>query len=909
MKHASFYFPVMVIFTKVFVMSVACVEPRNMSRQLMWNRALNDERCFSAMRITEKPDQVKLKMIYDNYADADVFRGDHGEKNMGKLKALMTRVQAGKGKLTTTRNQTDMFYCAPAGYGGARVIGRAYGFGVVSMPSIIRNTVFHTTHVNLDIKNCYLTVLSQLLRPDNGTLPYVMEYLNSREEILSEFKNRYGVERTVMKKAVIIGLTSYPDVSASLSTGSTCMGGQILSTPFFQGYMKDVEKMWNVCQERYPLFCTMIKRYRETKNKTDQLPGMTLSYLAQDVEYTIIRTIIDDDVGKGDVVYLYDGLLVPRSKIKCPYAEYALEMSEKVKNKFGLNVIFKMEDIPFSDTFKVCVSETSESYERWSVDFENDWFQCGDPVGYVRIKPDGNLQLHKKDAFTIATKHEKKEHVDRWLSNPFKRKYETFMCIAPPLCAPENVLNTWCGLRAENLEPVPDNEVADKTQRFKNHILRLVGNVKEYAEYTWKTIAFKAQNPGYVTRVLPVFQSTQGTGKDCFFDYIEKIFGRHLVCRASKWDDVFGTRNMLLQGKVWLFVSECNYKDNEKYISEWKNVVTGTKLKVKVLYEDERFETSHVSVMAATNDFTAFSPTEDDRRLCIFQSDSTFANKAEYFDPLYDGLDDDVVIRSLYQELMGMDLNGFNPSERRPVTTAFQNLVVSKPRHAERFLVKAVPVWMENAKDYPSNDFRMFGTELRISKPTFYAAWEQYAEENGIGQGSKMKDACFCRKLVDEFTPLLDGYRADTNSSKKAIHDTRSHGMNYKTIEIAAFDVWKKEKWEPYYQGLLEEEEEQKELMEGANSATDYKVYHVVDSTHPYVVKLGGEVVLSTSCLEEVNKFLGEAYVEKRGEKEVLVHQKRSGGLEIELEEEYKGENGKLKLEMKYPWYKKSRVT
>lgn len=886
-------------------MLFVCDESRTMSRQLVWNRACSDERCYSALRITEKPDQVKLKMIIDYYKDADLFRGEEGEKNMTKLKTMMTRVQSGKGKLTITRNQTDMFKYAPEEYNGARTIGRAYGFGMVSMPKIIRNTVFQQSHVNIDIRNCYLTVLSQLLRPDDEPLPFVMEYLNSRDEILSEFKSRYGIERDVMKKAVIIGLVSYPDLSESLSTGSNLLGGQIQSSPFFKGYMKDVEKMWAVCQKRYPLFCKMVETYREGQDKKNMIAGQTLMYLAQDVEYSIIRTIIDDEVGKDDTVYLYDGLLIPQGKIKTSYAEFAFNMSDKIKTKFGLNVVFKVEEIAMKDVFKTCIPENADGYEKWSVNFENDWFQCRDPVGYVRIKPDGKFQIHKKDAFSMATKDENKENVDRWLSNPNKRKYETYMCIAPPLQAPEGVLNTWVGLRAENLEPIPDNEVADKTMRFKNHIKRLVGNVQEYADYIWNTIAFKAQNPGLVTRVLPVFQSTQGTGKDCFFDYIEKIFGRHLVCRASKWDDVFGSRNMLLQGKAWLFVSECNYKDNEKYLSEWKNVVTGTTLKIKILYEDERFETSHVSVMAATNDFTAFSPTEDDRRLCIFQSDSTFANKSDYFDPLYEEMEDDKVIRSLYQELMNMDLKGFNPSAGRPITTVFQNLVVSRPRHAERFLVKSMPIWIENATDYSSVDFKMVGSVLQISNTAFYAAWDQYSEENGITQGSKNKDLAFCRKLLDEFVPLLDAYRANTNSSKKAVYDHRSHGLRYKRFEISAFKKWETEKWEPYYQGLLEDHECRDETT--SEKYSEYKVFHTNEGD-PYLVKQGGEIVFRTGDLEEVNKFLGEAYIEKRGDREFLINQKRADKQEIQLEEEYMGEHGKTKLEMKYPWYKKSRV-
>ena len=86
------------------------------------------------------------------------------------------------------------------------------------------------------------------------------------------------------------------------------------------------------------------------------------------------------------------------------------------------------------------------------------------------------------------------------------------------------------------------------------------------------------------------------------------------------------------------------------------------------------------------------------------------------------------------------------------------------------------------------------------------------------------------------------------------------------------------------------------------------QVHHNKPGHSPtYVVKDRGEIVFGHDDLEEINKYVGEAYIKIRDDGVwVLVNPFRK--LEIVLDDEYKGEHGKTKLEMKYPWYRKSRV-
>lgn len=68
-----------------------------------------------------------------------------------------------------------------------------------------------------------------------------------------------------------------------------------------------------------------------------------------------------------------------------------------------------------------------------------------------------------------------------------------------------------------------------------------------------------------------------------------------------------------------------------------------------------------------------------------------------------------------------------------------------------------------------------------------------------------------------------------------------------------------------------------------------------------YLIKLPGRTI-ETNNLEEANKAIGEAYIEKRGKDEYLIVQKYGGG-ELKLDNKYRGLFGRRLLEQKYPCY------
>lgn len=68
-----------------------------------------------------------------------------------------------------------------------------------------------------------------------------------------------------------------------------------------------------------------------------------------------------------------------------------------------------------------------------------------------------------------------------------------------------------------------------------------------------------------------------------------------------------------------------------------------------------------------------------------------------------------------------------------------------------------------------------------------------------------------------------------------------------------------------------------------------------------YLVKLPGRTI-EMDDLEECNKAIGEAYVERRGNAEYLIIQKYGGG-ELKLSRKYRGLFGRRLLEQKYPCY------
>lgn len=883
----------------------------------VWPRLLSSRSTKSPMRTSMYPNELMLRMITHNYPDDEIVNNPDQRARIEAMKRISRR---GKGVLDVQHVQKSFRPFVHPEYSGAVDIGRAYMKGIPMIPGKARNTCFKMTHSELDITNSYATILLHFLKGEKQ-LTALSEWVNNRHSVCAMYRERYGIPESAMKVAVSAIICSYPSISSGISEKLTYQQADSIKKPgFYVDLLQDLKDCYRELQTNYPGYCKTMVNWCKSEGKERYLEGMSLMYFAQDVEYAIVRDVMENFTGLKDVYYNFDGIIFPTTKITTNREEFQYNVESYVREQYGIPLKFKFKDLA-ENSFAIALSPddmNGESYLGKKIKFEQEWAFCNNPVGFMRLTADGQLQILNKDKFMCATSPEA-AFVKEWVADTNRLTYDGIKLVVPPRECPTNIYNIWSGLAADKLDSVPSHLIDEKIARFKKHVHLLCGGNDDYSDYIHKLFALKIQRPDYVPRVMVVFRSLQGTGKDVLFGFLEKIFGSNLVCRTTNFQEILGTKNNLTANKCLICVSEASYKDNLQFSSKIKNLVTGDFLHSKILYQDEGFVPNYGMVLVATNEFTSFAPTADDRRLCIFTSKATFANDPEYFHPLLEDYNDPSVIRAIYQDYMEMDVSEFDPSAERPKTETFEELAGGRPCHMERFIGINFPKWKEMATTCPTNDLKKDGQLLRISNALITDAWEQYALENSIGQGSRHKDTCFRAKLMAEFTPLLDKHRVLNaglaDFSQSAIRDMRAHGKRFKIFEVDAMENWIEREYkttictEDRFGDFPDEVFDIETSPSKKQRINSFKAEHnKPGEAFRYVVKDMGEVVFLTNDLEEINKFLGEAYIKvKEDGTSVLVHQKRDN-MEFELTEEYLGELGKTKLEAKYPWYKKSRI-
>lgn len=200
---------------------------------------------------------------------------------------------------------------------------------------------------------------------------------------------------------------------------------------------------------------------------------------------------------------------------------------------------------------------------------------------------------------------------------------------------------------------------------------------------------------------------------------------------------------------------------------------------------------------------------------------------------------------------------------------------------------------------------------LEISSAEFTAIYGEFLREMKLPEESINSEMKVHKKMQKDMTEA--GARMDKYHDKSKI-DKPFTFKRYKDRRCVLFHI---DSVRDYIKNDLQRQDEEDDggveetKMEPIASAPTKRILRAQrnssDHSPAYVVKERGETVFSHDDLEEINKYMGEAYI-KTGEDGSWILINPLTKAAIVLDDEYKGEHGKTKLEMKYPWYRKSRI-
>ena len=244
--------------------------------------------------------------------------------------------------------------------------------------------------------------------------------------------------------------------------------------------------------------------------------------------------------------------------------------------------------------------------------------------------------------------------------------------------APKSIYNMFHGytarLPAENKEYEFDVEA--EVKRFINHLSLLVGHEEEGLNYLINYIADLIQNPYNLPSVALVFKSKQGLGKDLMVNFIEKIVGESLVYRTENMEDIYGTFNPAVKGKLLVQLNELEGKDGFAKKEKLKGSITAEQLNINEKNVKQFKIHNSIRFFIFSNNLTPIEIPVDDRRFVVYEGADLLPEKDrdDYYNPLFDNLNNDDVINRLLEYFMNVDLSDFNLKRQRPITKAYKEI-------------------------------------------------------------------------------------------------------------------------------------------------------------------------------------------------------------------------------------------
>ena len=273
-------------------------------------------------------------------------------------------------------------------------------------------------------------------------------------------------------------------------------------------------------------------------------------------------------------------------------------------------------------------------------------------------KEDGKL-LMKRFLETLSVASVPKTLIEDFMNNPNTIAYDRIAFT--PKITPKETLNYWI---PPNITPVQGSYTLIKSFLFE---VICNGDLILF-EYLLNFLAHMIQKPEEKPGIMIVMSGGQGTGKGTFFCLLQKIWLKTTLI-VSDVDHVIGGFNAALERNYAVCMDEALFSSQKKAMDRLKSFITEAKITVEQKYLPRRSLDSIHRFFAATNHEHFGNIELDSRRFVFLDVSNKFQKNDEYFEILYDAINNSTEINQLYSDLLSRDIVNFKV-RKKPETKA-----------------------------------------------------------------------------------------------------------------------------------------------------------------------------------------------------------------------------------------------
>ena len=205
--------------------------------------------------------------------------------------------------------------------------------------------------------------------------------------------------------------------------------------------------------------------------------------------------------------------------------------------------------------------------------------------------------------------------------------------------------------------------------------------------YRWllQWMAYPLQNPGAKMHSAVIMHGPQGTGKSTVFQTLAKIYGDYAtVLNQRALEDKFNAD--WSDSKLFILAEEVVTRAEMWHIkNELKELVTGEWLRINPKNIAAHRQRNHLNIIYLSNADQPLPIENDDRRHCVVYTPPELSE--ESYDEVQLELEHGGV-EAFYHHLLHLDLTGFHPRKRPPMTEAKRALMLLSAQSDTRFVAE-----------------------------------------------------------------------------------------------------------------------------------------------------------------------------------------------------------------------------
>ena len=576
----------------------------------------------------------------------------------------------------------------------------------------IRSTLFHDKHIDLDIINCHPRICRELLIRAGIKVPETLDmYCTDREKWLASQKLTKDQAKALFCALLNGGKLRSEKIWADKGIPSTWQPCErwvnteidVLNavTELFQrdatkvllGHIAEADPNRDDTTERIDISC--------------QRKAMSHVYIYYETEHMIKVMEHLQSLGVVLSAYCYDGCVIEKKYqdiVEKWIAEgcvadedWSTVLQFKIK-PFGEVLEEPKYDFSDAEFMRIAKPETQDEVgckavlPKLKVYFERYWCLVTESQELVMQTGAGEYMRFKggdRNSVTCALQYPVwikgsvvyKSWFHYWLKDCTKRVVKGWDYAPPPRICKPNHLDLWSPFV---ISKYPRTPVPIDTSIIKNHIKFICENSQEGLDYVLKWLAYIMQKPGIPTGACLIFIGDPGSGKSEMWAHLMKgLMGEEHIHVGHEWNLVFGKFNIRAK-KSFILCDEMDGFDSHRGVGAMKAAITETTCNCEKKGKDTiAIPAACNYIIASNSEGNIVNIEKKDRRYCMFRTPP--AKEKWYYKELFTAIADKTIIRAFYDELMAIDIVGFDTQDDRVTTESYKDLQEENVSKEERF--------------------------------------------------------------------------------------------------------------------------------------------------------------------------------------------------------------------------------